>query len=177
MSWPRLSSLMPRWSRRWANCGDLRGDSGNALVEVALTISLLGIPLMAGTAQMGLVVYYSIEVADAAKAGATYGMQSLTYASDTAGMTLAAQAEASDLGSSLSATPSSYYACSLAINGTQYTGTNAQSNATTACTGGTNHALEFAKVTTSATVAPLIHCPGLPKTFALNGVSVMEVEQ
>jgi Flp pilus assembly protein TadG len=176
MSWLGLSHLRLRWSRRWANCGGLRGDSGNALVEVALTISLLGIPLMAGTAQMGMIVYYSIEVADAAKAGATYGMQSLTTASNTSGMTSAAQAEASDIGPSLSVTPSSYYACSLAINGTQYTGTNAQTNATSACTGGTNHPLEFVKVATSATIAPLIHCPGLPKTFTLNGLSVMEVE-
>jgi hypothetical protein len=91
-------------------------------------------------------------------------------------MTSAAQAEASDIGPSLSVTPSSYYACSLAINGTQYTGTNAQTNATSACTGGTNHPLEFVKVATSATIAPLIHCPGLPKTFTLNGLSVMEVE-
>ena len=165
------------WSGVLARCKGLRGDSGNAMIELALVMSFLGVPLLVGTSEIGTIVYDSVEISNAAHAGALYGMQSLTYASNTSGMTTAAQDEAADFGSALSVTPSSYYACSLAVNGTKYTGTNAQSNATTACTGGTYHALEFVQVLTSTTVTPPIHAPGLPTSFTLTGTSVMEVEQ
>lgn len=133
--------------------------------------------MLLGTGEMGLVVYDSVEVSNAAHAGAMFGMQSLTYAANTSGITSAAQSEASDFGANMTVTPTAYYACSSAIGGTQYTGANAQSNANTACTGSTNHALEFIKVTTSVTVTPTVRCPGLPHTFTLTGSSVMEVEQ
>lgn len=147
------------------------------MVEVALTISLLGIPLLLGTSVMATVVYDSIEVANAAHAGALYGMQSLTFASNTAGISTAAQAEASDFGSSLSVSSSTFYVCSNSIGGTQYTGTNAQANATAACTGGSNHALQFVQVTATITVTPPIHCRGLPTSYPLSNTSIMEVEQ
>ena len=173
-----------RWARLLARCdamaralSGLRGESGNALVEVALICSLLGVPLLLGTGEMGYVVYDSIEISNAAHAASLYGMQSATFASDTAGMRTAAQNEATDFGAALTVTPTSYWACSSAIGGTQYTGGSAQTNANAACTGGTNHALEFVQVNTSATVTPLVHCPGLPTSFALSGSSVMEVEQ
>jgi hypothetical protein len=56
-------------------------------------------------------------------------------------------------------------------------GSNAQANATAACTGGTNHALEFVQVNTSVIVTPPVHLPGLSRTFTVTGSSVMEVEQ
>lgn len=124
------------WSRVLACCRGLGGEGGNALVEVALIASLLGVPLLLGTGEMGYVVYDSIEISNAAHAAALYGMQSSTFASDTAGMKTAAQNEATDFGAALTATPTSYYACSSAIGGTQYTGGSAQANATAACTGG-----------------------------------------
>jgi hypothetical protein len=126
---------------------------------------------------MASLVYDSIEISNAANAGAAYGMQSLTFASNTSGMTTAAQNEASDFGAALSVTPTTYYACSSAIGGTQYTGASAQSNANAGCTGTGNHALEFVQVKTSASVTPSIHWLGLPSSFTLTGSSVMEVEQ
>jgi Flp pilus assembly protein TadG len=170
----RLRSL---FSRVVTHCRLLRGQSGSAVVELAVVVSLLGVPLLLGTGQMGLVVYDSIEVSNAAHVGAEYGMQSLTYAANTANIVAAARAEASDFGSSLSVTPTVYYACALAVGGTQYTGSNAQANATAACTGGYNRAVEFIQVNTSIAVAPPVHCPGLPTTYTLTGTSVMEVEQ
>jgi Flp pilus assembly protein TadG len=155
----------------------LADESGSALVELALVLSLFGAPLLLGTAEAGFLVYDSIEVSNAAHVGTMYGMQSLTFASDNTGMTAAARAEASDFGANLAVTPASYFACSAAVGGQTYTGANAQANATSACTGGSNHALEFVKVSTSASVTPPFHCPGLPATFTLSGSSVMEVEQ
>lgn len=163
---PSLRSLLSR----------LRDDSGSALIELAIFMTFLGLPLLLGTAEMGFVVYDAIEVQNAAYAGATYGMQSITYAASTSGMVLAAQGEASDFNTLLTVTPSTFYACATAIGGTRYTGSSAQSNATSACGTGSNHALQFVQVLTSITVTPPIHCPMLPATFALTGSSVMEVE-
>ncbi len=156
----------------------LRDQKGSAVVELAVVISLLGVPLLLGTGQMGLIVYDSIEVSNAAYVGAEYGMQSLTFAANTSQITAAARAEASDFtGTTLTVTPTTYYACATAIGGTQYTGTNAQTNAVAACTGSGNRAVEFVKVATSAVVTTKVHCPGLPASFTLAGASVMEVEQ
>jgi Flp pilus assembly protein TadG len=152
----------------------LREEQGNALVEMALCVSLLGMPLLVGTVEMGSMVYTSIEVSNAAHAAAMYGMISSTFAAHSSGMVTAAQNEASDLGTNLLVTPNVYFACSNAIGGTQY---STQSAANSACTSGTNHTLEFVQVSTSVSVTPPIRCPGLPATYTLNGSSTMEVQE
>jgi Flp pilus assembly protein TadG len=152
-------------------------DSGNSLLELALILGFFGSPLLIGTAQLAILIYDSIEISNAAHAAAMYGMRSLTYASQTSQMVTAAQSEAVDFGTSLIVTPTTYYACSSAVGGTQYTGTNAQSNASTACTGGTNHPLEFVQVIAKESVTPVLHFKGLPATITLTGSSVMEVEE
>jgi Flp pilus assembly protein TadG len=174
---PSLCGIRRLWARVAARCRVLCDDRGNALVELALVVGVLGVPLWLGTAQMGWLIYDSIEISDAANVGALYGMRNSTYAVDTVGMIAAAQGDATDFGANLSVTPVSYYVCALAVNGTQYTGASAQLNATAACSGAGNHALQFVQVNTSATVTPVIHCPGLPATFRLTGQAAMEVEQ
>lgn len=164
-------------SRIRTRCRALRGDNGNSMIELALILGIFGAPLLLGTTQVALLIYDSIEVTSAAHAAAMYGMQGLAYASDTANMVSAAQSEASDFGTTLTVTPTLYYACSIAVGGTQYSGTNAQSNATAACTGGTNHPLEFVQVVTQKAVKTAVHFPGLPTTVTLSGKSVMEVEE
>ena len=77
----------------------LRGETGGALVEMALCIPLLGAPILIGTVETGMVLYDSIEVSNAAHAGTAYGMMSSTFAANTSGMTAAAHGEAPDLGS------------------------------------------------------------------------------
>lgn len=170
-----LRRLCPRRLARWRG---LRGEGGNALIELALVFSLLGIPLLLGTVELGSVGYDSVEISDAANAGVLYGMQDPAYAANTSGITTAAQANASDFGANLTVTPYTYYACTTAVGGTQYpTASYTQNQATAKCTGSGDQALEFIQVQTSATVTPSIRFPGLPKTFTLNGSAVMEVEQ
>jgi Flp pilus assembly protein TadG len=152
----------------------LRAESGGALVEMALCIPLLGAPVLIGTAETGMALYDSIEVSNAAHAGTAYGMMSSTYAASSSGMISAAQGEAPDLGSALNVTPTTYYACSQSIAGTQYT---SQSAANSACTGSSNHSLEFVQVITTATVPIPFRVPGLPTSFYLTATSVMEVEE
>ena len=149
-------------------------QSGSALIELALSLAFIGLPLLLGTLYSGVLLFYSIEISNAAHSGAMYAMQSGTYASDTAGITAAAQAEAAELGTNLTVLPSIFYACSAAIDGTQY---STQSAATTACTGGSNHALEFVQVTATYVATPFASIPGMQRTVNLSSVSVMEVEE
>lgn len=163
----------------------LAGDSGQALAEFAVILGVIGVPLLLGTTDLAFLVYDSIEVSSAAHAGAMYGMTSASAASETSSIVAAVQSEAADFASSsLTIAPTTYYACSAAEGGTQYTGSNNQvnsvalANAAAACpAGAANHYLEFVQVNVSASVTPPFHCPGLPSTFQLNSQSVMEVVQ
>jgi Flp pilus assembly protein TadG len=157
-------------------------------VELALIVSILGLPLLLGIADMGMLVYSAIEIADAAHAGAMYGITSASAASETSNMIAAAQADAPNFvnglgASTLTVTPTSYYACSVAEGGTQYTPaeygsiTLAQAAANAACTPSPNHALYFVQVVASAPVTLPFHCCGLPATFTMSSTSVMEVEE
>jgi hypothetical protein len=157
------------WLRRAA-----AQESGSALIELALSLSLFGLPLLLGTIYTGVLAFDNIEIANAAHAGALYGMQSSTYASDSAGIIAAAQAEAPDFGTAMSVAPVIFYACSSAIDGTQY---STQTAATTACTGGFNHALEFIQITASYTATPFARIAGMQKAVTVSSVSVMEVEE
>jgi Flp pilus assembly protein TadG len=168
-----------------ARCRELRGESGQALVEMMFMIGVIGVPLLLVTTDLATIVYASIEVSNAAHAGTMCGMASATAASQTSTITTAAQNEAADFSTSnLTITPTTYYACSSAEGGTQYTGTGNQVNSTAlnnvsaVCpSGAANHYLEFVQVVVSATVTPPFHCPGTPSTYTLNSTSVMEVEQ
>jgi Flp pilus assembly protein TadG len=169
-----IAQRISEW--RWRVAGRaqaLRDDAGSALIELALMLSLVGVPLMLGTVYLATIFRASIEIANAAHAGALYGMRSSTYAEDTSYIISAAQAEASDFGTALSVTPTVFYACSNAEGGTQYA-TPALANA--ACTGSV-HSLEFIQVVASATVTPLGSIAGMPGSITLSNTSVMEVQE
>jgi len=148
-------------------------EAGNALVELAIVLSLLGVPLLTGTIYFGQLLLDSIIVTNAAHAGAEYGMTGATIAQTHSDIVTAAQQEATGLGATLNVTPTVYYACSNAIGGTQYS-TSALASA--GCTG-SSHVLEFIQVTASATVTPAYAFPGLSKSVTLSSTSVQEVEE
>ena len=155
----------------------VRQDEGSSLVEVAMIVCFLCAPMMVGTAEMGIVVYDSIQVQNAAHTGAQYAMQSATAAADTQDIRLAAQGDAPVFGTELTVTPTVYYVCAAAINGTQYTGSNGLSNATSACIGGVNHPLQFVQVTAAASIVPSLNAPGFARSFNVSSTSAMEVQQ
>jgi Flp pilus assembly protein TadG len=161
-----------RRSALLARCRPLREEDGSALVELGLMLSIVGVPLLLGTVYFAVVLVDSMIVANAAHAAAEYAMTSSTFAEDTANIITAGQQDAANSGLSVTPTitPSIFYACSTAINGTQY---STQTAANTACTGGTNHALEFVQVVATATVKPV----GLNKSTTLTSTSIMEVEE
>ena len=149
-------------------------ETGSALIELAVVLSLLGIPLLLGVIYTGVLFGDYIQITNAAHTGALYAMRSSTYAEDSAGITAAAQADASDIGTNLTVTPSTYYVCSGSQDGTQYA---SQTSANAACNGGSSHTLEFVQVIASAPITPPATFPGMPKSITLSSISAMEVEE
>ncbi|HUI40904.1 MAG TPA: TadE/TadG family type IV pilus assembly protein [Terriglobia bacterium] len=144
----------------------LRQEAGQALLETALLIPAL-LMILVGVIELGRLAYFSIETSNAAHAGAQYGAQSATSAVDNSGMQQAALSDGADV-PGLSATASSFCTCSG--------GTGTVTCALSSCTAPAR-LVQWVKVSTSATEAPLLHYPGLPSSFALTGQAIMRVEQ
>jgi len=173
----RLDNL---WSRLTAWVEGLCDESGNALIELAMIFTFLGIPMLWGTSQMGVLVYDSIEVSNAANAGAVYGAKDTTHAANTAGITTAAQADATDFpranmgNSALTVTSNYFYYCANAVGGAN---PKLSTNASCGAAGTSNETMEFVQVTTSATVTPILKFPGVPSSYTVRGNAVLTVQQ
>lgn len=142
-------------------------ECGQALVELALTMSILVVMLL-GAVQMGLLAYAAIEVANSAKAAAQYGAQNPGTSVDTATMQTLAVNEAKDYGINLNKPIGVTHATGCAKAG-------AVSTTITGCSAGGGYLVQTITVTTSAQVTPLIRLPGLGPTFTVYGSDVQEV--
>jgi Flp pilus assembly protein TadG len=151
-----------------------QGERGSAAIELALVMCIFCPIALFGTSDLATISYDSIEISSAAHVGALYGMRSTTYASATANIQAAAQAEAPDFGANLLVTPTIFYACSNAISGTQYT---TLASANNACTGAGNHSLEFIQVVATVTVPAPFQLPALATSYNMSGTSIMEVQE
>ena len=163
-----------------ARAGDLRSEDGSMLVEFAVVLVFFWLPMVIGVAALAPWVYDSIEIENAAHAGAEYGSYSAAYASDTNGIIAAAQADASDFGANLNVTPTIYWACATNQGGTQY---SLQTAAASNCTGTNNGPLEFIQVNTSVGIPnpfdfklPFTNIQ-FPSTLTISRTSVMPVNQ
>jgi Flp pilus assembly protein TadG len=145
------------WKRR-------RRESGNSLLEVALTISLL-IVLGLGATDFARVFYAAIEVSDAARAGAQYGSQNSATAADSVGMVNAAKANAPNL-TGVTGTASQ---CTCT------TGSTVAACATSYCAN--NPSGNFVTVNTQAAFRTIAPYPGIPSALTLAGRAVMVVGQ
>jgi Flp pilus assembly protein TadG len=142
-----------------------KGDAGQSLIEMALASSLLMLILL-GAAEFGRVAYAAIEVSNAARAGAAYGAQNGSTASDTTGIATAAANDAPDISRLQIKPPILSCVCS---DGSSSTCAN------TDCP--TSHIEETVTVQTWVSFDPLIHLPGLPTTFTLTGKAVQKCLQ
>ena len=139
-------------------------ESGQALVELALTLPLLVLVLM-GAAELARVAYVSIEVTDAAKAAVQNGGYSRSNAGtgNVARVKAAAAAGAPDITLGTTNVTTSCI-CSDGTASDCSAGSCAGSNVEQRIT-----------VTTQTTFDPLIHLPGLPNTFTLHGQATQKV--
>lgn len=169
----------------------LRNDRGSAFVELALVVPLLTLVLI-GAAELGRMVYFAIEVSDAARAGVAYGAQGIGTAPDQVAISAAAVAAAPDLPSALHVTSSDPCVCE---NITTSTGTIVTTDIPLTNCGGNpapnpgpktwcqdspvagqrNVIANYVQVSTWATVSTMFHYPGIPTSFTLTGFAKMRV--
>jgi Flp pilus assembly protein TadG len=156
-------------------------EEGQALIEAAVTLPIL-LLLLVGATDFAMAAYGSIEVTNAANAGADYGAASAIAAADQAGIENAAATDAANMvtpaGASTLTTSVSYsYICS---NGAPWAGTPP----VVSCPGGA--AVEtILTVNTTASYSPPIHLValpfigtlGLPTSYTLVGQAVRKVSQ
>jgi Flp pilus assembly protein TadG len=145
-----------------------RTRAGNSAVELALAFSVLGL-LVLGIADLGRIYYTSIELTNAATAGAIYGAFTVSRSSDIAGMKTAALNEAADVsGVDVTTVPPSRY-CQCP-SGTQNDCSNLN-----AC--GTGVKMRYyVKVTTKKTFTTMSKFPKMPNTINITRQTVMRVQ-
>jgi Flp pilus assembly protein TadG len=145
------------------------GDAGQSLVELALIVPIFAL-LILGAVEFGQLVYASIEVSDAARAGVAYGAQSAATAADLAGIQNAAINDAPEV-PVMTALPVQFCTCSNAVT----THVSCASAPTTCATQGF-HVVNYVQVNTTATITPVIHLPGTGGGFTLYGQAIMRVQ-
>lgn len=161
----RSCSCREMRSKWYVPCITLCMESGQALIELALVLPIF-VLLLLGAAEFARLAYASIEVSNAARAGIQYGAQNHSTAVDLIGMTQAAINDGSNI-KTLQAIATNFCICS---DGTSITCANASMNCPA-------RILDYVQVNTSVVVDPFFHCPGLPKTFTLQGQAAMRVEE
>jgi Flp pilus assembly protein TadG len=140
-------------------------QGGQSLVELALVLPVL-LLLLVGIIEIGRFSYYSILVANAARAGAQYGAQNLATAADAGGIRAAAR---NDGLPSLAITPSQFCGCNGAA-------LNACSTIVPTCAP-PEHPLVYVQVTATGTFTSLFSYPGLPGSVTLTSTEKMRVAQ
>lgn len=142
---------------------------GQAMLELCLVLPVLLLLLM-GVIEFGRAAYFDIEVADAARAGALYGAQSMADANDQAAIKQAALNNEQDVASG-SVTVASSLSCTCPGSGN--VGTAAD------CTGGLGctYPQVYVQVTVTYPLATLFQYPGIPDPITLTTISTMPVRQ
>jgi Flp pilus assembly protein TadG len=165
----------------------LRDNRGAALVELALTTPLF-LLLTMGSLEIGRIAYFAIEVVNAARAGATYGSVNINNAGATSNVQQAAKNDAPDVSDLIVVSQGNACVCET-MNTSTGTPSFSPSSGTTSCSSSTittctaesstsvQSVIEYVTVSTQANVDPMIHVPGLPTSYTLNGYSAMRILQ
>ena len=135
---------------------------GSALIELSVVLPLL-VLFVIGAVEFGRVYNAAITVANAARAGAQFGTQE-NQSTNFAGMTAAAQAEATDLGA-IQSFPSQFCRC--------------PDGSAPACTGtcpGYGTPQVFVKDSVIKSITFLLKYPGLPPTVTVRRTATFRVQ-
>lgn len=144
-----------------------RGQAGAALVEFALVLPLLMLLLLGGV-EIGRFAYFSIIVANAARAGAQYGSQNGETARDAAGIQAAVQGDGINGISNLTVSSNPTCAC---WNGSTYA--NIPCTAPLSCNSG--HPVELISVTVNGTAHSIFNYRFLPVSLPVRAVATMRL--
>jgi Flp pilus assembly protein TadG len=141
-------------------------QSGQAATELALVVPVLAV-LLVGGADFARAFYFNQEVVAAARAGAQYGSQSASTATDTGGISAAALANGTNV-PGLSATSSTCTCESPTPTG--------QTGCGTGYCAGANAAASYVTVNTTATFKTLVSYPGIPHITTMSGKAIMQIQ-
>ena len=149
-----------------------KGQAGVAIVEFALALPLL-IMLLVGLIEYGRYTYFSVEVANAAHAGAQYGSQNSTTGQDVTGMKNAAIADGQNAIFPLTAaavTAKNVCACWNGVSGTAPTAAQCGT-----CT--TARPVTYVQVTVTGTISPMYNYSmlGLPSSWTVAKTATIRV--
>jgi len=149
---------------------------GAALIEFALVTPLL-IMVLIGLIEVGRLAYFSIEVANAAHAGAQYGAISYKNAGGS-GMGVAAQKDGQNGVAHLQTTADYVCACWNPSTAAETPSTPTQAACGVPCSNG-GHTVTYAQVSVTGTMHALFNYTalGLPAQWAVTRVATMRVEQ
>lgn len=146
-------------------------ESGQGALELALSLPLF-VLLILGSAEIGNFAWSSVEVNNAARAGAAYASLSRANAASLANIQTAAQNEAPNLTISTTSTQ----VCSCISSGGATTDPGCTTTNLTNCPSPDVIQVSV-QVNTTATVTTLIHYPGLPASYTLHAQATVGVEQ
>ena len=138
-------------------------ERGQSLIELAVSVPVLAM-LLFGSIETAKVIYAFVEVSDAAMAGVQYGTRNPISAADSAGIQNAAAADVPNL--NINTTSSLSCICSDGSASNCQTTDCPNSNIETVVT-----------VQTQSTIDPMIHLPGLPDTYTVQGQAIQKVLQ
>jgi Flp pilus assembly protein TadG len=141
--------------------------AGQAATEFAMVAPLLALVLV-GVSDFARAFYFYEEVVAAARAGAQFGSQGVTYAVNSTDIQAAALANGTNVpGMTVS---SSVCTC-------QSPAPSGETACTTGYCNGANASATYVTVNTAATFTTLITYPGVPHTTTIGGQAIMQVEQ
>ena len=135
---------------------------GTSFIEVAILTPVM-LLICCGVMDFARVVYAGVEIAGAARAGVQYGALTPGNSGNTSGMVQAALNDATDLGSSVTASASNFCMCS---------GSTVDCNST--CSGDVPDG--YVTVTANYTFNSLIPYPGVPQTITLSKTAKMRAQ-
>lgn len=150
-------------------------DSGQSILEIAVSLPLFLI-LIAGTGEIANLAWASVQVNNAARAGAAYASQSRANAANNANILLAARDEAPKLTITLPAPPTESCSCVSSTDGSS-TSIACDNNALTNCPSTAGIIQVAVQVNVQATVTPFVHYLGLPGSYTVNAQATTGVQQ
>jgi Flp pilus assembly protein TadG len=136
-------------------------DVGSAAVELVVALPVL-VVLVVGTADLARVMYYAVELTNAARAGAQYAAFNSVQATQTSQIMAAAQNAAPNIGSITIELSSPPAVCRcVADNGSSF---GASVSCATTCPTG-QHLAETVTVSATRSFSPISALPGIPRTL------------
>lgn len=150
-----------------------RAQRGSSLIELAMVLAFILVPLLFVTLDFGQWFYYSIEVQNAAQAAAQYGAQNIA---DSTGITTTADNDAANI-SGLGVTVN--YGCECP-DGTHVTSGSSSSPCSSPPSCTNTEPVNYVQVLTSKTYTPMIPWTkyvGAPSTITLNGEAWVRASQ